>query len=85
MEEKKLQFIQENERKLDPDELKKALANFLHDDMNYIRQLEESMGSFDISDPFGGDLALYRETCKELDKNIKLLKRKVSKDGGMNT
>jgi len=34
----------------------------------------------DISDPFGGSLEIYRQTAKEIEKQILLIKKKVEND-----
>lgn len=81
IEEKKLKFRTENERKLDEEALEKALTEHLYDDLQKVRKLEEQIDSYDIADPFGGDLNLYRATCEELEENIKLLREKVNGRG----
>ena len=42
-----------------------------------IQQLEANLINYDISDPFGGELRIYRDTLKELDKYIELLTKKI--------
>jgi protein-tyrosine phosphatase len=42
-----------------------------------IRGLEANLITYDISDPFGGSLEIYRETLKELEKYIDLLIKKI--------
>lgn len=76
-EEKRSLFIQENEHKLDNNRLDEMIANKFRDDMINIRQLEANLMNYDISDPFGGELRIYRDTLAELDKYIDLLLKKV--------
>ncbi|MBK3495641.1 low molecular weight protein arginine phosphatase [Viridibacillus sp. YIM B01967] len=37
-------------------------------------------GSYDVSDPFGGDVNIYRQTFQELNKLIDALETKLSED-----
>jgi len=76
VEEKRTLFIQENEN-LAEEVLERELRKHLHDDLEEIRSLESSLINYDISDPFGGDLRIYRETLSELDKNTDLLLKKI--------
>src|SRR5699024_6685288 len=76
-EEKRSIFIQENEKKLSSIELDKKLATRFKNDIEKIEQLEASLINYDISDPFGGDLEIYRKTLQEIDKYINLLNKKV--------
>jgi protein-tyrosine phosphatase len=78
-EEKRSLFIQKNERKFDNNQLDDMLASEFHEDIMEIRQLEANLINYDISDPFGGELRIYRETLTELDKYITLLLKKVQK------
>lgn len=70
-------FIQENQQKLDNATLEQKLRNYLHDDLQEIQQLEAGLINYDISDPFGGDLAIYEKTLVELDKHVDLLINKI--------
>ncbi|MBT2218431.1 low molecular weight protein arginine phosphatase [Virgibacillus dakarensis] len=76
-EEKRSIYIQEYQHKLDNAKLEAKLAELLHDDVQRIQQMEASLINYDISDPFGGDLAIYQNTLKELDENVDLLIRKI--------
>ncbi|WP_164667570.1 low molecular weight protein arginine phosphatase [Virgibacillus doumboii] len=79
-EEKRSQFIQENERELDNPSLQDKISSYLHDDIEHIKSLEANLINYDISDPFGGDLPTYQKTLTELEKYIDLLREKIAKD-----
>lgn len=81
IEEKRAQFIQENQYKLDNNVLEKELGDHLLEDIVRIHQLESGLINYDISDPFGGDMNIYRETLKELEHYIDLLAERVQKEG----
>lgn len=76
-EEKRFQFIQLNQHKLDNTLLDNRLEIELAEDMDNIRKLESSIISYDISDPFGGNLEIYQQTLNELDEFINLLIKKI--------
>ncbi|MBY7144736.1 low molecular weight protein arginine phosphatase [Virgibacillus sp. NKC19-3] len=76
-EEKRSLFIQENQHKFDNTLLDQKLKDHLHDDVAHIKKLEASLINYDISDPFGGDVRIYREALTELDKYTDLLKKKL--------
>lgn len=76
-EEKRSLFIQKNEHKLDNNRLNKMIANEFQEDIEKIQQLEANLINYDISDPFGGDLEIYQDTLRELDKYIELLLKKI--------
>lgn len=76
-EEKRSIFIQRNQHRLDNMLLNEKLERELKEDMDNIRRLESSIISYDISDPFGGDLSIYRKTLNELDEYINLLIKKI--------
>lgn len=72
-------FIQENEQKLSGRKLDQELAKRFKDDIEKIQRLEANLIDYDISDPFGGNLEVYRKTLHELDQYIKLLNKKIKK------
>lgn len=76
-EEKRQRFILENQQKYTKDELHAALSVYLQEDFDKLRELESRIENYDISDPFGGDLSMYQETLKELEKNIDRLLKKI--------
>ncbi|UJL45992.1 low molecular weight protein arginine phosphatase [Virgibacillus sp. NKC19-16] len=76
-EEKRSIFIQKNQHKLDNTLLDQKLEEHLSDDLARIKRLEASLINYDISDPFGGDLRIYQETLREMDKYTDLLKKKL--------
>lgn len=66
-------FIQDYEHEIDNNLLNTALAERFEEDIIHIQQLEANLISYDISDPFGGEMRVYRETIAELDTYIDLL------------
>lgn len=66
-------FIQDYEHEIDNNLLNTALAEHFEEDIIHIQQLEANLISYDISDPFGGEMRVYRETIEELDTYIDLL------------
>lgn len=76
--EKRAQFMRENEYKLDNKMLDTLLAHECKDEILKIQQLEASLTDYNISDPFGGDLSVYQGTLEELDTHISLLISKLS-------
>lgn len=66
-------FIQDYEHEIDNNLLNTALAERFEEDIIHIQQLEANLISYDISDPFGGEMRVYRETVEELDTYIDLL------------
>ncbi|WP_373893983.1 low molecular weight protein arginine phosphatase [Virgibacillus natechei] len=70
-------FIQENQHRFDNTLLDQKLEDHLSDDVERIQKLEASLINYDISDPFGGDLRIYREALSELDKYTDLLQKKL--------
>lgn len=78
-EKKRAQFIRENERKYDNNRLDQLVIEEFQSDIERIQQLEANVIGDDISDPFGGDVSIYRETLVELDKYISQLITKIQK------
>lgn len=70
-------FIQKNKH-MNERVLERQLIEHMKEDMEEIRRLEADLINYDISDPFGGDLRIYRETLDELDKHIDLLLKKMN-------
>lgn len=80
MENKRREFIAENPH-LSSEELQKKLAELVQKESEKLKQFE--FGSqYDISDPFGGDLELYRRTRVELEKLIDRLIEKIEATKG---
>ena len=73
----KSQFIQENQHQLNNVQLEAQLREYLQPVIQKISQLESSLINYDISDPFGGDLATYKKTLDELENYIELLIKKI--------
>ncbi|MFU0789389.1 low molecular weight protein arginine phosphatase [Virgibacillus proomii] len=78
-EEKRSIFIQKNQHKLDNSLLDQQIQEHLAEEIENIRRLEANLINYDISDPFGGDLRVYKNTLEELDNYIDLLRKKISK------
>lgn len=76
---KRFKFIQENQHKFDNTILDKKLANHLQPDIEKIQQMERDLISYDISDPFGGELAVYEKTLNEIEQYIDMLVERLSK------
>lgn len=76
-EEKRTIMIQQNQHKMGHVQLNELLEEKLGQDMDRIRELESSIMSYDISDPFGGDFRIYQKTLDELDKHIHQLIKKI--------
>lgn len=72
-------FIQNNELKMDPQQLNKQLEEYLGEDIAVISRLESKLINYDISDPFGGNLRIYEQTLDELEYNTDLLIKKLKK------
>src|SRR5699024_3802479 len=78
-EEKRFKFIQENQHKFDNTILDQKLATHLQSDIDKIQQMERNLISYDISDPFGGELAVYEKTLNEIEQHINMLVEKLNK------
>ncbi|WP_156291993.1 low molecular weight protein arginine phosphatase [Oceanobacillus salinisoli] len=78
LEEKRLQIIQQH-KNLPQHQLNQLIEEKLHEDLIYIRSLESNLISYDVSDPFGGDLQVYQKTLKELDEHIDMLIKKIKR------
>jgi len=74
---KRSKYIKENEHKLDYHVLEQNLAQLLQKELHEIRELEQNLISYDISDPFGGHLSVYQATLEELEEQIDLLVQKI--------
>lgn len=79
LEEKRALFIQKNEKNMNKSEFEQQLKKYLSHELARIRGLEANLINYDISDPFGGSLGIYRETLDELEKHIDLLIKKIKK------
>lgn len=79
VEEKRSLFLQKNKTKWNTSELEEKADSHVREDWLKINQLERKLISYDISDPFGGDLSIYEETLHELEKYIDLLIKKINR------
>ena len=77
-EDKRSTFVQENLHKYDNTILNQKLAQHLQPDIDKIQALERDLISYDISDPFGGDLSVYEKTLDEMETYIDMLVDKLS-------
>lgn len=76
-EEKRSHILREGMDKLGQREMEEKLNRELEEDMQQIEQMERGFPDINISDPFGGNVNIYRETRDELEKHIELLVRKL--------
>ncbi|SFB26376.1 protein-tyrosine phosphatase [Lentibacillus halodurans] len=76
-EEKRSQFIQRYQHKMDHYKLEQELKEYLRHDWEKIQKLESSLINYDISDPFGGDVDTYKQTLDEIQKHIDALILKI--------
>ncbi|MBH0230582.1 low molecular weight protein arginine phosphatase [Halobacillus yeomjeoni] len=77
-EEKRSRILNESMDSLSEEELDRKLRKELKDDITKIEEKENSLPNINITDPFGGDLHMYRETRDELDRHINLLIKKMN-------
>ncbi|WP_044476694.1 low molecular weight protein arginine phosphatase [Oceanobacillus massiliensis] len=75
-EEKRMDFIRNNQSNMNHAQLEQQLQDYLNEDITQIVMLESRLISYDIPDPFGGNLETYQATLDELDENIDLLIKK---------
>lgn len=62
---------------MDSKQLEQELEKHLQEEQQHIRQLEAGLINYDISDPFGGDLHVYRETLREMEQHVDKLREKM--------
>lgn len=72
IENKRRKFIAENPE-LTSEELEQKLDELVSEEVDKLQQLEAASYNYDISDPYGGDLELYRATRIELEQQIERL------------
>lgn len=84
-EEKRSQFIHQNQHELNSYRLEEELSKHLQFDIQHIQKLEANLINYDISDPFGGDFKTYKTTLNELEKYIDLLHKKINDEDNLNT
>lgn len=73
-----LSDIQELERLYTEMHMKQALGQQLtNDERTQLLQLERRIPSFDIADPFGGTLEMYRSSANEIEEGLKMLLKKL--------
>lgn len=75
-----LQAIEERERLVTELQLKRALSQTVTvEERNRIYTLEDAIPDYDISDPYGGSLEIYRKTADEISGSLDKLVRKIRK------
>ncbi|WP_186576619.1 low molecular weight protein arginine phosphatase [Aquibacillus kalidii] len=82
LEEKRAEFIAERGKELDHNEMDRALYDHLKMEISDIQVLEAKLPNYDISDPFGGDLSIYKKTLEEMKKYVELLAKKIENRRG---
>ncbi|NEW08915.1 low molecular weight protein arginine phosphatase [Paenibacillus sp. SYP-B3998] len=74
-----LQAIAEREQLVTELQLKQALAQTVSvEERSRILTLENSIPDYDISDPYGGSIEIYRQTAKEIGRSLDKLVQKLS-------
>ncbi|MDD9271982.1 low molecular weight protein arginine phosphatase [Paenibacillus sp. GCM10023248] len=77
-----LQAIEERERLVTELQLKRALSQTVTvEERNRIYTLEDEIPDYDISDPFGGSLEVYRKTAEEISRSLDKLVQKLREGG----
>lgn len=76
-EEKRSHIINQSSDSLSELELDRKLRKELKGQIDKIEEMENNLPDINISDPFGGDIQLYRQTRDELKKHIELLINKI--------
>ncbi|KQX60149.1 MULTISPECIES: low molecular weight protein arginine phosphatase [unclassified Paenibacillus] len=73
-----LQAIEEREQLVTELQLKQALSQAVSvEERNRIFKLEHAIPDFDISDPFGGSIEIYRQTAEEISGSLDKLVQKI--------
>lgn len=73
-----LQAIEEREQLVTELQLKQALSQAVSvEERSRIYKLEHAIPDFDISDPFGGSLEIYRQTAEEIGGSLDKLIQKI--------
>lgn len=73
-----LAAIQEREQLAAEIQMKAALSQAVSsEELSRIRQLEDAIPDYDISDPFGGSLDSYRVTASEIEQSLTKLLHKL--------
>ncbi|NRF95168.1 low molecular weight protein arginine phosphatase [Paenibacillus frigoriresistens] len=73
-----LQAIEEREQLVTELQLKQALSQAVSvEERSRIYKLEHAIPDFDISDPFGGSIEIYRQTAEEINGSLDKLIQKI--------
>lgn len=81
IENKRRQFIEEHQE-LTAEQLEEKLNKYVQKETEKLQNITRASQDFDISDPFGGDLEMYRQTRAELEMNIERLVQKIEATKG---
>ena len=76
-EEKRSSLLNEYHDEMNDVELEKKLYQELESEIREIEQLEKGLPDLNISDPFGGNITIYRNTRDELEAHIEKLVEKL--------
>ncbi|WP_419893044.1 low molecular weight protein arginine phosphatase [Oceanobacillus kimchii] len=76
LEEKRALFIHNHQDMMNNFQLHQSVSKEFQKEINEIQRLESKLINYDISDPFGGGLELYRNTMKEIEDCIDLFVQK---------
>lgn len=77
LEEKRSSLLNEYQDKMNDVELEQKLYQELESEIREIEQLEKGLPDLNISDPFGGNISIYRDTRDELEGHIERLAEKL--------
>ncbi|MCD8509790.1 MAG: low molecular weight protein arginine phosphatase [Bacillus sp. (in: Bacteria)] len=88
---KRAQFLAENQGKLEEynqtqniagqSAFEQELLGLLQEDQQAIDKLSQELPSFDIGDPYGGNIEIYEMTLKEIEEAIDKLLKKLEQNG----
>ncbi|MGP4059169.1 low molecular weight protein arginine phosphatase [Halobacillus sp. H74] len=79
-EDKRSAILSEHQSSLDDYELEKKLLEELGEEIKEIEQLENDLPDLNITDPFGGNVSIYRNTRDELEEHIELLVKMLERN-----
>ncbi|WP_181346763.1 low molecular weight protein arginine phosphatase [Thalassobacillus sp. CUG 92003] len=76
-EDRRAMIIRDQKDAMDEDKLEQHLRKELQDPIERIQKLENKLPNLNISDPFGRDIVVYRDSRDEIEQHIKLLVEKI--------
>ncbi|MDQ0257182.1 protein-tyrosine phosphatase [Evansella vedderi] len=81
---KRASLLADNQGRIDNISKQKELEQELYDQLlpyqQNIERLMAELPSFDIPDPYGGNIQIYEETLKEIEEAITMLLNKINRD-----